>query len=254
MQNYKYKAIVAYDGTDFYGWQIQPLQKTIVGTLQNTFKTVFKQQIKILGSSRTDAGVHAIGQVFSFACSLCIPVNKMTEAWNAALPVSITIRSLQRVADTFHPQHNVGYKTYCYYLFYRKPLPHAARYGLYCGAIDIIRLRDALQCMVGEHDFRPLSVVMPAYIKTVRRVDSIRIIKNPIKGSYAIVVCGKGFLRYMVRRMIGAALECARGRCSQEYIKQVLQNSIIINKLPVAPPQGLFLVRIVYTNKAIKLS
>jgi len=251
MQNYKYKAIVAYDGTDFYGWQVQPLQKTIVGTLQNTFNTVFKQQIKILGSSRTDAGVHAIGQVFSFTCSLCIPVNKMADAWNGALPPSITIRSLQQVADTFHPQHNVGYKKYCYYLFYRKPLPHAARYGLYCGAIDIALLHDALQCMVGEYDFRPLSVVMPAYIKTVRKVDSIRITKNPIKGAYGIVVQGKSFLRYMVRRMIGAALECARGRCSQEYIKHVLRDGIIINKLPVASPQELFLVRIVYTKKAI---
>lgn len=107
----KYKIIVAYDGTDFHGWQIQPRDITVTSCLQKTYKHVFGQEISVFGASRTDSGVHALGQVAQFHTDLDIPEEKMREAWNRSLPSSIVIRSLQKVSQDFHPCANVLQKT-----------------------------------------------------------------------------------------------------------------------------------------------
>ena len=113
----RYKIIVAYDGTDYFGWQRQPEQSTIAGTLEETFSRIFNRPISVLGASRTDAGVHALGQVASFDTDLNIPENDMKEAWNRLLAPTILIRSLEKGDDAYNPHNNVEYKIYEYLFF-----------------------------------------------------------------------------------------------------------------------------------------
>ncbi len=124
----QYKLIIAYDGTDFSGWIQQPGLPTIVNTLESTFHEVYKKPISILGASKTDAGVHAVGQVAVFKTDLDLDAKTMQWAWNNALPESISLRSLEYVPD-FHPHYNVINKTYYYHLFPDRPSPFFSRSG-----------------------------------------------------------------------------------------------------------------------------
>ena len=124
------KIIIAYDGTDFFGWQIQPKDVTIAGTLEDSFLRVFGEKISILGASRTDSGVHALGQVAVFRTNLLIDLDRMRYAWNASLPPAIFIRSVELASEDFHPFHGVDAKTYDFHFFLGRPLPHVARLEL----------------------------------------------------------------------------------------------------------------------------
>ncbi|KKR96818.1 MAG: tRNA pseudouridine synthase A [candidate division TM6 bacterium GW2011_GWE2_41_16] len=242
-----YRCIIAYDGTEYCGWQEQAHDRTIAGTLQKTFFAVFKKDIKVVGASRTDAGVHALGQHARFYTDLNIDPSIMRSAWNAALPKSISIISLEESPIGFHPQHNVLSKTYWYHIFYQEPLPFYARYGTWLGKkLDQEALIKALMLMEGTHDFRPLSSDLPHDICTIRTVNSCTIEKEETIKALRIVIQGKSFVRYMVRRMVGAAIHCEQKKCPLEYIQKVLKNSIIDNYLPVAPAQGLILKNITY--------
>ena len=126
-----YKIVIAYDGTDFYGWQIQPDRLSVTNVLVNTFFTVFGRSIKITGASRTDAGVHALGQVASFSTDLNIDPKRMAHAWTGLLPTSILIRKIEVVKQTFNPRAFVKQKTYYYHFFLRRPLPFIYPYGYF---------------------------------------------------------------------------------------------------------------------------
>src|SRR5438128_2334288 len=145
-----YKMVVAYDGTAYAGWQIQPDAVAIANVLQTTFFHVFHKSIKIIGASRTDAGVHALGQVASFVTDLSLDAKSMKKAWNNSLPGDILIRSLEKAADTFHPQCMVRQKIYWYHFFVERPLPFVQRYGHYVyKKVDITALQKSLALFVG---------------------------------------------------------------------------------------------------------
>ena len=127
----KYKILVAYDGTDFYGWQVQAGHPTIAGVLQDRFKDVFGKEIVIAGASRTDAGVHALGQTAAFTIDLNIAPQDLLNAWQNILPESILLRSIDEVPLDWNPRHNVKQKTYYYHFFQERPLPMGSRYGYY---------------------------------------------------------------------------------------------------------------------------
>ena len=151
----KYKIIVSYDGTDYYGWQMQPDQPSIQQTLQDTFAAIFDRKISILGASRTDAGVHALGQVATFKTDVTVSEIKMMYAWNNSLPDDIVIRSLEEVYEHFHSQYDVAQKTYWYHFTFERPVPFLQRYGwhvLY--PVDLEKLQQCLAVFVGTHDFR----------------------------------------------------------------------------------------------------
>ena len=175
-----FRIIVAYDGTDFHGWQIQPNAQTISSYLQKTFLKVFGEEINILGASRTDAGVHALGQVARFKCELNLLEERMLKTWNGSLPKSILIRKLEKVGPSFHPHKNVAEKVYLYHLFLKRPLPFVARYGWYYKFIDLVdisKLEKALQLYVGEHDFRSFCKVEDCNKSTIRAIKSISVKK-----------------------------------------------------------------------------
>ncbi len=247
----RYKIVIAYDGTDFAGWQIQAHDVTVAGQLQKTFKSVFGQDIKILGASRTDTGVHALGQVATFLTDVNVLVDDMLRAWNSALPTSIKIRSLEQVDESFHPFGNVDYKIYQYHLFLRSPLPHVARYGWYYCFVNQVNWSVFEQCLklaVGTHDFASFCKQDAEDPKpTIRTIFKIKIEHVKALCAKRVTIKGPGFGRYQIRRMIGYALDIARRPDkSIADFKALLNNPQPRQELVRAEAQGLCLRKIVY--------
>jgi tRNA pseudouridine38-40 synthase len=247
-----YKITVAYDGTDYFGWQVQKEKLSVAQKLQDVFEAVFDKKILILGASRTDAGVHAMGQVASFGVDLDIASNKMMRAWNNVLPPEIVIRSLKEVPEQFNPFINVVSKTYWYHFFLEHPLPFAARYGWhYRYPVNIEKLQQCLDVFVGTHDFRSFCSGddLP---NTVRRIDKVDVKFVPEYNAYRIEIIGPKFLRYMIRRIVGACIEVAsRNHLAIEDIKRVLDAKNPEHTLPTAPAKGLMLYKIIYAEDII---
>ena len=243
----KYKIIIAYDGTDYYGWQIQASHITVAGTLEKSFQEVFGFPITIAGASRTDAGVHALGQTASFTTDLPLDPQKIIAAWQNILPESILIRSIGEVPLEWNPRHTVEQKTYYYHFFQERPLPFAARYGWYYRyPVDMQKLKEASAIFVGTHDFRSFCTG-DEYESTVRTIDSIDIEYLSRFKAYRIIVKGPGFLRYMIRRIVGACLEVAsRDTLNAVHLIEILNQKNPEQLLPTAPAKGLLLYKIVY--------
>lgn len=247
----RYTLIIAYDGTRYAGWQQQPNAISILSTLEKVFLQVFKKPVGILGASRTDAGVHALGQVALLRTDFFINPNILKKALNDILPSDIVIRSAMTAADDFHPWYNVAQKTYYYHFFIQRPLPFAARYGWYYPyRIDYQKLQAALALFVGTHDFRSFVCAEDERAEMVRTIDAIRLSYVRRYGMYRIEVQGKKFLRHMIRRIVGAALYVAsHTNVSICVISAILDRKNPRHHLPTAPSCGLLLRKIVYEKK-----
>jgi tRNA pseudouridine38-40 synthase len=249
-----YAITVAYDGTNYYGWQEQQAEPTITGVLQEIFEVVFSHPIRITGSSRTDAGVHALGQVATFWSHLEIEPQLMMRAWNHRLPTSIQIRTLAIAGDGFHPQHNVQRKTYYYYFCSKRPLPMMAQYvWFYRYRIDHKKLADALQLFVGTHDFKNFCTMAEGDLRSTRRtIESIELRYLHRYRVWRITVRGQSFLHYMIRRIVGAALHVSRNDTFPlTAITDALANKPghLAGILPKAPAHGLLLRKIQYKDE-----
>lgn len=245
----RYKLTIAYDGTDFFGWQRQPGHPTVIKTLEDCFKRVFNTEISLLGASRTDAGVHALGQVATFDCDLNISPSKMLFAWNNVLPPSILIRSLEIAPSDYNPHHHIDYKIYQYDFFQERPLPIYARYGwFYEFPVDLEKLRSCLNVFKGTHDFRSFCTGNDKE-DTVRTIDQIWIEPLAHSKGYRIYVQGPRFLHHMIRRIVGACLHVAsRDTLGIKELQNALDARTPAQILPNAPAHGLTLAEIVYKN------
>ncbi|MCX5924911.1 MAG: tRNA pseudouridine(38-40) synthase TruA [Candidatus Dependentiae bacterium] len=247
----RYKIIIAYDGTGLYGWAQQPGLPSVTQIMQDTFYDIFKQKIALVGASRTDAGVHALGQVARFHTSIPIDVKAMHKAWSARLPGSLVIRSLEPALEHFHPFHGIHNKTYYYHFFLTRPLPFLDRYGLYCqGDFDKERFNEVLQLFVGTHDFTSFSTGLPIGDNPLCTIETINVHYFRRLGMYQVSITGNRFLRHMVRRLIGAALLSAqkKDKISVADIKIVLEEKNSNHFLPNAPAKGLLLYKIRYSG------
>lgn len=243
-----YKLIIAYDGSDYFGWQDQPHKPSVATTLNHAFTKLFNAEMRILGASRTDAGVHALGQVARIATDLNISADRLKWAWNNALPADIMIRSLELVDDTFNPFCNVSQKTYYYHFFVERPLPFIQRYGyFYPHTVDFDLLKRALQFFVGTHDFCSFKSSEDMRTNTVRTIDSINLEYFKKYNVYRITIKGQKFLRHMIRRIVGASLSVAsKNSHSLELLQSVMAACDPRHTLPNAPAQGLMLYKIIY--------
>lgn len=244
-----YRLIVAYDGTDYHGWQTQSSATTVCGTMEAAFLAVFFQKASILGASRTDAGVHALHQVAILQTTVNIDPEQMLRAWSKALPPDIVLRKIEKLSHLIHPHDGVVQKTYAYYVFLQRPLPHLQRYGWFIyKPVDLALLDKTLQTFVGTHDFRSFCSGNDL-LDTVRTIDSIQVQFVAEKNAYRIELKGKSFLRYMVRRIVGASLEVALS--SEDRLNELREIFALKNPqhtLPNAPAKGLFLEQIAYSN------
>lgn len=245
-----YKLIIAYDGTNYQGWQEQKDVPTVTNTLLKSFKDIFHCPITIIGASRTDAGVHSLGQTALARTTLDLDDQTLKNVWNKRLPADIVITYLEKVDKNFHPMINVKEKTYHYNFCLERPLPFNQRYGLYFyWNIDIEKLKKCLAIFVGTHDFRTFSSGHDMK-STVRTINEINLIYIKDTDSYRIEVKGRSFLKYMIRRIVGACLEVAsRKNLDVGYLKEVLDEKDANQTLLNADPKGLTLYKIDYEEK-----
>lgn len=243
------KLIVAYDGTEYSGWQIQPESPTIEMYLDKAIHELTGENVHVTGASRTDAGVHAYGNVAVFDTESTIPGDRFTFALNRFLPDSIVIQDSWEVSGDFHPRHCNTRKTYEYRILNTAvPLPQKRNFAWHVtGSIDIDKMREAAAYIVGEHDFKSFCCVRTQAESTVRTIYSLEVLQE---GSEIIIrIKGNGFLYNMVRIITGTLIQVGKGRFKPEYVKQMLEAKDRTVAGQTAPPQGLTLVGIEYVDK-----
>lgn len=241
------KLEVAYDGTNYCGWQLQPGKPTIEAELNKALSGLFKENIAVIGASRTDSGVHALGNVAVFDTSTRIPADKVCLALNQRLPEDIRIQSSKEVDKDFHPRRVSCVKTYEYRILNRRIAVPTQRYYSYFVyyKLDLEAMRAAAAYLIGRHDFKSFCSVKTQALETVRTIYSLDIDRQ--EDVITIRVTGNGFLYHMVRIIAGTLMEAGRGAVAPEQMKTILTGCERSLAGPTAPPQGLTLVHIEYS-------
>ena len=237
------KLVVAYDGTAYHGWQIQPGARTIEGELNRTLSELLQEEIQVIGASRTDSGVHALCNVAVFDTDTRIPAEKLSYALNQRLPEDIRIQSSCEVEADFHPRHCDSRKTYEYRILNREfPLPTKRLYSYFTYVpLDVSRMEKAASYLIGEHDFKSFCATAAVVESTVRTLYEASVIRE--KDEIVIRVCGNGFLYNMVRIIAGTLMEVGRGNLEPEGMKKILEAKDRTVAGPTAPACGLTLVK-----------
>lgn len=237
------KLVVAYDGTAYHGWQIQPGARTIEGELNRTLSELLQEEIQVIGASRTDSGVHALCNVAVFDTDTRIPAEKLSYALNQRLPEDIRIQSSCEVEADFHPRHCDSRKTYEYRILNREfPLPTKRLYSYFTYVpLDVSRMEKAASYLIGEHDFKSFCATAAVVESTVRTLYEASVIRE--KDEIVIRVCGNGFLYNMVRIIAGTLMEVGRGNLEPEGMKKILEAKDRTAAGPTAPACGLTLVK-----------
>lgn len=241
------KIIVAYDGTNYCGWQLQPNGMTIEEILNREISRLTGEEIRIIGASRTDSGVHALGNVAVFDTESKIPPERMAYAVNQRMPKDIVVVHSEEVPCDWHPRYQKEItKTYEYHIYNSEmPNPLKRRYSTFVSfPMDINRMKRGAAYLVGEHDFASFCNVRTNASDTIRTVYDIHIIaEGP---DITIRVRGNGFLYNMVRIIAGTLIRVGRGFYTPERIKDILDAKERTADGVTAPPNGLVLVRIDY--------
>lgn len=242
------KLTLAYDGTDFCGWQFQPRDRTVQGVVEAALARFFDDPPRVHGSGRTDSGVHAIGQVCHFDC----PDEHAGIAWqralNSLMPKDVTVLDYAVVSDDFHSRYSARSKTYEYVLWHDRSfcLPHRRRFTWNCGQVDFTAMEHAATHFMGEHDFAAFQNVGTEIKTTVRTVHKIS--RHPGPTPYETVwrFSASGFLKQMVRNLISCLVACGRGKLSVKECQHILESRDRTTAPATAPPQGLTLVAVEY--------
>ena len=240
------KLTVAYDGTNYCGWQVQPNGVTIESELNRHLSELLGEEIRVIGASRTDAGVHARGNVAVFDTSARMPAEKISYAMNTRLPEDIRIQDSREVAADFHPRFCKTVKTYEYRICNRRfPDPCSRLYSLfYYWDLDEKRMQRAADYLVGEHDFTSFCTHKPEITDHVRTIYSLGVVRD---GDLITVrVRGNGFLYNMVRIIVGTLLRVGSGMMEPEEIPDILAARSRSRAGETARPHGLTLAEISY--------
>lgn len=242
----RFKLEIAYDGTHYHGWQIQPNGVTVEEVINKHLNELLREDIKVIGASRTDSGVHALGNVAVFDSETRIPGDKLSYALNQRLPDDIVIQSSCQVPDDFHPRHCDSRKTYEYQIYnaqFENPL--YSRYSHYVfRPLNIENMQKAAEIIKGEHDFKSFCSSGGQALTTVRTVYELDVIKedNLVK----IKITGSGFLYNMVRIIAGTLIWVGLGVYPPEYVQEILDAKDRVKAGPKVPAKGLRLVKIQY--------
>ena len=242
MQNYKIR--VSYDGTEYQGWQRQPNKKTIQGLIESALEKIAAKKIPVIGSGRTDAGVHAEGQVAHFKVNTRLENHEFLRALNGILPSDIRIQSLKKASSNFHAQKSARTKIYQYRIFNSSDIsPFVIRYVLqWTSSLDTAKMAQAAGLFVREADFTPFS--SNRLLSPIRIVTRSEIRKKGKEIVYTVEA--NGFLRYMVRSMVGALIEVGRGKLDLGQIESFFKLNKRSHLCPTAPAKGLTLIKVKY--------
>ena len=251
------KLILAYDGTDYVGWQRQARGRSIQGELERALAEIEGRPVAVVGAGRTDAGVHALGQVAGVRLAHRIETSVLVRAINAKLPPDIRVLAAETVAADFHARYAARRKTYRYNLT-SGPLasPFTLRYAWHVREpLDLIAMREAADRLPGRRDFAAFQAVGTEVASTVRTLHSI--VVGPGAGLFpappaapspasTVEVVGEGFLRHMVRIIVGTLVEVGLGRVEASGVTAILASRARERAGPTAPARGLFLVAVDY--------
>lgn len=247
------KLTLAYDGSGFHGWQVQPGVPTIQGALTDAARKITQEQISIHGASRTDAGVHALGQVASFKTQSGLAADEFQRALNALLPAQIRVVAAEELGPDFHARWQAIEKTYHYRVFRGRVLPpfEYRRVLHYPYPLDEQAMVAAAKCFEGEHDFSSFAASSGSEEgdkdrTPVRVILSSKVMLLQEKQELQYVIRGRSFLRYMVRKIVGTLLDVGRGRLRIEDISKLFELRDRTRSGPTVPPDGLYLVELKY--------
>lgn len=240
------KLIVAYDGTNYKGWQIQPNGITIEEVLNQKLSELFGEEIVVTGASRTDSGVHSLGNVAIFDTNTRMPAEKISFALNQRLPEDIVVQDSAEVPSDWHPRYQESRKTYEYRILNRTFRMPARRWDTYFYhyPLDVSKMQKAASYLVGEHDFKSFCSIGAQVKSTVRTIDSCEVEKEG--DIIAIRVAGNGFLYNMVRIIAGTLIKVGSGEILPEQIPVILAACDRTAAGPTAPARGLTMIGIDY--------
>ena len=243
------KLTIAYDGTNYCGWQVQPNGITIEEVLNRSLKKLTGEDILVIGASRTDSGVHAMGNVAVFDTDTTIPAEKIAVALNQRLPEDIVVVKSEEVALDFHPRYCDCSKTYEYHIINtRIPIPTKRLTNYFVSyPLDIEKMKMAAAYLVGEHDFVSFCNVRTDVENTVRTITALDIVTKGNK--ITIRITGNGFLYNMVRIIVGTLIRVGRGFYEPEKVKEILEAKDRKAAGVTAPAHGLMLMEIQYNAK-----
>ena len=240
------KLTIEYDGKDFNGWQKQPNKLNIQGTIEQAIKCITGEDVELNASGRTDAGVHALGQVANFKTNSKIPIEKFAIAINSRLKKSIVIKKAEEVDERFHSRLNCKKKTYRYIInnseegsaIYRNLETHIPQ------RLDVSKMEQAIKYFEGEHDFRAFKASGTSSKSSVRTIYEAKLYK--IDEKIFIELTGNGFLYNMVRIIVGTLVDVGMGKIKPEDIPQIINEGKRENAGKTLPPNGLYLLNVMY--------
>jgi tRNA pseudouridine38-40 synthase len=271
-----FKLTIAYDGTELIGWQRQAAGRSVQGLIEDALRVLDGRDVAVAGAGRTDAGVHALGQVASCSLERTIDAATLLRAVNAKLPPEVRIVTAEEAPSSFHARFAARSKSYRYYIWNGDVLsPFNRRYAWHLvGALDVEAMAHAAEFIEGQHDFAAFQTGGGDATMTVRRVFQSRlncglrsaecgvrntgnhsallnprsVLESPPSALVTYDITGDGFLRHMVRAIVGSLVEVGRRRRPPEWVREVLTGADRRAAGPTAPPHGLFLVSVQYGN------
>lgn len=248
------KLTVAYDGTQYCGWQVQPNGLSVQEVLNRALEDLFGTPVATIGASRTDAGVHAQGNVAVFDTEARMPAERVAFALNTRLPDDIRIQGSEEVPLTFHPRFTRTVKTYEYRILNRTFADPCRRLNsmFWYGTLNLEEMQKAAGYLQGTHDFKSLATANPAVTDTVRTIYRTRLWREGDMIYFRIT--GNGFLYNMVRIIVGTLMEIGKGTWPAEYMQTILEARDRSKAGPTARPEGLTLLRIEYPEWNFKNS
>ena len=241
-----FKLVVEYDGSAYHGWQRQGSLPTIQAEIERVIAMMTRKSVHVMGSGRTDSGVHALGQVASFRCATRLSCEALVRGINSLLPGDIVIRDCVEVPASFHACHSAIGKTYRYRIHnspFRQALGRQYAWHI-CRPLDIEAMQQALCRVVGTHDFKGFESTGSPRVHTVRTI--YRADLSQADGCLSVELTGNGFLRCMVRNIVGTLVEIGLHRYPETHIARMLESRDRRQAGTAAPAHGLFLVRVLY--------
>jgi tRNA pseudouridine38-40 synthase len=242
-----FKIIIEYDGSQYCGWQRQNNDPTIQETIEKALMKMTDQKISLIGSGRTDAGVHAYGQVANFKCDTRLEAGDFQGGLNSLTPEDIVITACEEVADKFHARFNATSKIYQYRILNRSnPAAIMRQYAWHIRKpLNIDAMRTVIPYFVGSHDFKAFEGTGSPRAHTIRNVNKADL-REEKDGYVVFEIEADGFLRYMVRNIVGTLVELGLGKITPEDVKHILEIKDRTRAPATAPAHGLFLKRVNY--------
>jgi len=242
-----FRITIEYDGSAYHGWQRQKDRRSIQGEIEKALKKITSQEVSLIGSGRTDAGVHALGQTANFRCDTRMTAQAFENGLNSLLPEEIVIRSCREVDESFHARYDAVGKTYRYCILNRTtPAAVGRQYAWYLKKpLDVAAMDTAADRILGKHDFKAFEGTGSPRSHTIRTVVVAKW-RKAASGLLLFEIEADGFLRYMVRNIVGSLVDVGLGKISADDFEVILNTRDRALAGITAPPHGLFLLQVKY--------